>query len=232
MITYEDVLPWGRSYDEYVRMFALSQTDLDKKLLGCGDGPAAFNAQLNRSGRHMVSVDPVYQFSRKQIASRIGEVTRVILEQTGKNSHLFHWDRIRNLEELSRLRHAAMDKFLEDFEAGLAEGRYIAAELPRLPFADKSFDLALCSHFLFLYSDQLDLDFHVQSIGEMLRVATEVRIFPVVDVNARLSPYLTEILALFNKQGEARLVPVDYEFQIGANQMLQIRVKAHTRGSG
>ncbi len=223
-ITYENVMPWGRSYDEYVRMFALSETDLDRRLLGCGDGPAAFNAQLNRSGRHIVSVDPVYQFSRQQIAARIGEVTGVILEQTGQNSHLFRWDRIGNIEELSRLRHAAMDEFLEDFDAGLAEGRYIAAELPRLPLADNSFDLALCSHFLFMYSAQLGLDFHVESIKEMLRVATEVRIFPVLDVNASVSPYLADILTLFNKQGEARLVPVDYEFQIGANQMLQIRV--------
>ena len=117
-----------------------------------------------------------------------------------------------------------MGEFLEDFDAGLAEGRYIAAELPRLPLADKSFDLALCSHFLFLYSDQLDLDFHIGAISEMLRVAPEVRIFPVLDVNARVSPYLMDILTLFNKQGEARLVPVDYEFQIGANQMLQIVV--------
>ena len=47
LITYENVLPWGRSYDEYLRMFGLSEADLDKRFLGCGDGPAAFNAQLN-----------------------------------------------------------------------------------------------------------------------------------------------------------------------------------------
>ena len=40
-----DVVPWGRSYDEYVRMFALSEADLASKMLGCADGPASFNVE-------------------------------------------------------------------------------------------------------------------------------------------------------------------------------------------
>jgi ubiquinone/menaquinone biosynthesis C-methylase UbiE len=45
---------------------------------------------------------------------------------------------------------AAMQVFLDDHVLGRVEGRYVAAELPALPVADASFDLALCSHFLFL----------------------------------------------------------------------------------
>jgi hypothetical protein len=221
-IAYEEVLPWGRSYDEYLRMFHLDEGDLGKRLLGCGDGPAAFNACIRRRGGRIVSVDPLYHFDRKQILARIHEVTGTILEQTGKNAHLFRWDTIRDLSELARLRHAAMAEFLDDYETGLADARYVAAELPRVPFENKGFDLALCSHLLFLYSDQLDLDFHVESIREMLRMANEVRIFPVVDMNAKTSCHLSEILRLFNEAGEAHLEKVDYEFQIGANQMLRI----------
>ena len=47
--------------------------------------------------------------------------------------------------------------------AGRADGRYVEAELPTLPFADRSFDLALCSHLLFLYSVQLGEEFHRDS---------------------------------------------------------------------
>jgi len=73
---------------------------------------------------------------------------------------------------------AAMDEFLEDYGRGKAQGRYVDAELPTLPCADSSFDLALCSHFLFLYSSQLGETFHQQAIVELCRVAREVRIFP------------------------------------------------------
>ena len=57
-----------------------------------------------------------------------------------------------------------METFLGDYVAGAAEGRYIDAELPTLPFPDASFDLALSSHFLFLYSAQLGEEFHVMSL--------------------------------------------------------------------
>ena len=125
-----------------------------------------------------------------------------------------------SVEGLGKIRMKSMLQFLADFEQGLEEGRYIAAELPNLPFADNTFDLALCSHFLFLYSDHLDLDFHIQAITEMLRVASEVRIFPVLDLNAAQSVHLEPILKQFPN---SELVKVNYEFQKGGNQMLLIR---------
>ena len=36
----------------------------------------------------------------------------------------------------------AMTEFLADYEAGRLQGRYLDAELPHLPFAAESFDLA------------------------------------------------------------------------------------------
>ena len=125
-----------------------------------------------------------------------------------------------SVEGLGKIRMKSMLQFLSDFEQGLEEGRYIAAELPNLPFADNTFDLALCSHFLFLYSDHLDLDFHIQAITEMLRVASEVRIFPVLDLNAAPSVHLEPILKQFPN---SELVKVNYEFQKGGNQMLLIK---------
>ena len=68
----------------------------------------------------------------------------------------------------------AMELFLADYDRGKAEGRYVTAELPLLPFEDCSFDLAVCSHFLFWYSQQLGEAFHHTSIKELCRVAKEV----------------------------------------------------------
>lgn len=41
-----DVVPWGRTFEEYCAMFALTAADLRGRILGCGDGPAAFNEML------------------------------------------------------------------------------------------------------------------------------------------------------------------------------------------
>ena len=221
-ITYDQVLPWGRSFEEYERMFALNPRDLSRRIVGCGDGPAAFNARMHALGHRMTSVDPLYALERHRIAARIEEVTGVILEQTANNRHLFRWDRIRSVEELGQLRHESMLEFLEDYAEGCEEGRYVAAELPSLPFEDQSFDLALCSHFLFMYSEHLDLEFHVRAIREMLRLADEVRLFPIVGLNARRSPHLAGVMSQLEQYSRVRLVSVDYEFQIGANQMLQV----------
>ena len=49
------------------------------------------------------------------------------------------------------MRRKAMDRFLFDLDAGLRDSRYLAEELPELSFEENKFDLALSSHFLFLY---------------------------------------------------------------------------------
>lgn len=45
-----DLVPWARSFDEYVAMFVLSEADLGKRILGCGDDPASINAELTSRG--------------------------------------------------------------------------------------------------------------------------------------------------------------------------------------
>ncbi|ENO8571916.1 SAM-dependent methyltransferase, partial [Vibrio parahaemolyticus] len=45
----EDVVPWGRTLKEYELMFNILEEDKEKRILGCGDGPASFNAELTQS---------------------------------------------------------------------------------------------------------------------------------------------------------------------------------------
>ena len=169
MFTLDRVVPWGRSFDEYRHMFALSEIDLRSRILGCADGPAGFNAEASRRGVAVVSCDPLYGADASQIRQRIEATFDEVLEQTRRNADEFVWDTITSIDELASLRRAAMDTFLADYEGGKAEGRYVEAELPVLPFSDHSFDLAVCSHFLFLYSDQLE----TRSIGNRCMICVE-----------------------------------------------------------
>jgi hypothetical protein len=219
MIHYENIVPWGRAYIEYVNMFDLKPDFLSKKVLGCGDGPAAFNSVGNAFGGNITSIDPIFSLPKKEIEKRINETFGEVINQTRINAEKFNWDMYGSVEALGKIRMKSMLQFLNDYEQGLEEGRYITAELPNLPFADNTFDLALCSHFLFLYSDHLDLDFHIKAIAEMLRVASEVRIFPIVDLNANRSKHIDAVMEKFPN---SELVKVNYEFQKGGNHMLKI----------
>lgn len=226
MFTLEEVVPWGRSFDEYSRMFGLTDDDLAQRILGCGDGPASFNAEATRRGAAVISCDPIYRWETVHIRQRIAATYSQVLEQTRLNADEFVWESIRSVEELGRIRMAAMEAFLDDYGQGKAEGRYVEGELPTLPFADSSFDLALCSHLLFLYSVQLGEAFHRQSLRELCRLAREVRIFPMVALGGQPSPYIDGSVAELRGAGhDVSLERVPYEFQRGGNEMMRIRTR-------
>lgn len=220
----KNVVPWGRAFKEYQAIFSLTEIDLKKSILGCGDGPASFNTELSARGGKVVSVDPTYRFSSEQLQNRISEVYKEIMPQMYLNKDKYIWDSIPSVEELGNIRMAAMNKFVADYDAGKKEGRYIEAALPNLKFKDKQFDLALCSHFLFLYSDQVSLSEHIKALKELCRVANEVRVYPLVALNGEVSPHLDDVIAELNKSNySASMNNVNYQFQKGATQMLVVR---------
>jgi hypothetical protein len=219
----DNVVPWGRSFDEYVRMFELSEDELALSILSCGDGPASFNSEMYKRGKKVVSCDPIYQFSAKQLQMRIKASYETVMTETYKNKANFVWDIIKSPEELGRVRMTAMREFLTDYEKGKQEERYLAESLPVLPFGDKEFELVLCSHFLFLYTEQLSLDFHKKAVAEMCRVGGEVRIFPLIDLDLNKSSYVPAICSELREAGfTVEIQKVPYEFQRGGNEMLRI----------
>ncbi|MCC5631756.1 SAM-dependent methyltransferase [Nostoc sphaeroides CHAB 2801] len=189
-----EVVPWGRTLEEYKLMFALSDADLNMTILGCGDGPANFNAEMTELGHSVVSIDPVYQFSAEQIKQRVLETYELVIKQVKQNSNRYIWKNFRDADELGYARLAAMEKFLLDYETGKIAGRYLPLSLPNLELANNQFGLCVCSHLLFLYSEQLSLDFHIASIHELLRISPEVRIFPLLKLDGELSPYIESVI--------------------------------------
>ena len=228
----KDIVPWGRSFQEYLDMFTLSEDDLGKSILGCGDGPASFNAELTKRGGTVVSIDPIYAYGANDIRRRIDETFDEVIQQTRRNTEEFVWKHIRSVEELGIVRMEAMRNFLSDYAQGRTDGRYVAGSAPVLDFPDNSFSLALSSHFLFLYSDHLDLQFHIDTINELCRVGKEARVFPLLQLGAKRSPHVEPVMDHFRVKGyEVTLVTVPYEFQRGGNQMLKIRKVEHQGAS-
>ncbi|PMB41262.1 SAM-dependent methyltransferase [Fischerella thermalis CCMEE 5205] len=220
----EKVVPFGRSLDEYVQMFHLTKSDLRKRILGVGDGPASFNAEATKIGVQVTSIDPIYQFSGDEILKRFNEIVDNIIDQVKASPDDWIWSYHKSPENLRWNRVQAINKFISDYEQGKQEKRYQIGELPKLNFQDQEYDLALCSHFLFLYSDHHDYQFHFDAIKEMLRVSQEVRIFPLLTLMLQRSPYLDRITQELQELGyTVSIVRVKYELQKGGNEMLWIR---------
>jgi len=223
-VELKNIVPWGRSFEEYREIFSLTDNDLKKSILGCSDGPASFNAELTQRGGKIISVDPIYEFTAEELQSRIAEVYKEVMPQAEKNKEMYTWKNIPSVAALGKVRIAAMNKFIVNFEAGKSAGRYVQESLPKLSFKNNQFDLALCSHYLFLYSEHVSLNQHIQSIKELCRVASEVRIYPLISLNGMVSPHLNEvILALEQIDLKCTKENVKYEFQKGATQMLVVK---------
>lgn len=84
------------------------------------------------------------------------------------------------------------------------------------------------SHLLFLYSEHLDAAAHVGSAFELLRVAEEVRIFPLVTLGRRWSPHVETVRTALEAAGcTVEIVTTSYEFQRAedhaGNRMMRIR---------
>ena len=208
-------------------MFHLTDADLARFILGCGDGPASFNAEATARGYRVVSCDPIYGFTASEIERRARECYETVITQVKQNVDGFVWHEFRDPDHLGQCRLAAMRGFLADFERGRLEGRYLRAALPDLPFADRTFSLSVVSHLLFLYSDRLTLDFHIAALEELLRVADEVRVFPLLDLDRRWSKHVGPVHAHLEATGfDVKVSSADYEFQRAedhaGNRMLRV----------
>jgi hypothetical protein len=223
----EKVVPFGRSLDEYTKMFNLTNTDLKQQILGNGDGPASFNAEGTKLGYKLTSIDPIYQFVGLEILDRFNTVVDSIIDQVENTPDSWVWSYHKSPQALRESRIQTINRFIDDYELGQKQGRYLAESLPQLNLPNQAYDLALCSHLLFLYSDQLDYQFHLDSILEILRVSHELRIFPLLTLGLERSPYLEPIRQNLTERGYiAKIEKVDYEFQKGGDQMLVIQVQS------
>lgn len=221
----KNVVPWGRTLEEYIQIFKLTDSDLKSKIISFGDGPASFNSEMTKRGKTVVSLDPIYQFSEHELKQRIAETKETVIKQMKANQENFIWKNIKNVSELEQIRMHAMKNFLEDFELGKKQERYIYHELPNPTiYNNLEYDLGLSSHFLILYS-QLGIDFHIKAITEMLRICREIRIFPILNLNAEESEVLEDIITYFNDDFTVNIECSDYEFQKGGNKMLVIKRK-------
>ncbi|SDO60531.1 hypothetical protein SAMN05660199_02268 [Klenkia soli] len=216
------MLVTSRSFDEYRAFFGLTDDDLGRRVLDCCAGASGFTAVLAQCGGQVVAVDPAYAGGPDALARAARDGTSGGQAIITDHHDRFTWRWYGSPERRAEMRAAAQRAFSADVVG--RSGGYVAGALPALPFTDGAFDLALCSHLLFTWSDVLDQAWHEAALVELLRVAAEVRVFPlVVQGTGDDVPFLADLVAALRERGYAAdTVPVGYEFQRGADRMLVV----------
>lgn len=222
-LVLDKVVLLGRTLDEYRRYFALDLEALrGRKILDVASGVSSFGAEARRAGLQVTAFDAIYELPADEIERRcaadLDQVTDAI-----RDLKTYRWDFYQSPENLRKFREQAYRGFLADYRAQ-GKSCYVPGLLPTLPFCDGEFDLTLVSYLLFVYEDQLDYEFHKQSLLEIMRVTRgEARVYPVVTFEAKRSAYLDRLRSDRELQHLAfEEVRTDFEFLLNSNFYLRI----------
>jgi hypothetical protein len=214
---------WGHHVDEYREMFDLSQEDMNSRILEYGCGPSAVNAQQMEGGHQAVSCDPLFVLDKDTLYSKAIMIFAQMAEELHKEQNHFDFSPAGGLEELLTKRQKGMNQFFSDYQQGKAQGRYYGAADYHLPYPDFSFDFALSAHYLFADLEDQTLDVHLNIIRELARVAREVRIFPLIDLEGNSSEFLGPVLLQLQQNNYGVEVrEVDYHLHQSKNAMLRV----------
>jgi hypothetical protein len=218
----DDVVLIGRTFEEYRAIFQLQDGDLQtNRILDISAGISSFCAEATNSGYDVTAADPIYTLPVQAIAEKSEADLKIVLNQLPDVRHIYNWTFYRDPDHLMRFRTAARDRFLKDYARN--PNRYIAAALPDTGFSDGSFDLVLVSHFLFLYDDMFDYEFHKRSLLELVRIARrEIRIYPLANMRAAKSIFVERLMNDPDFSCRFKLERSNFEFIKNSNELLRV----------
>ncbi|AGK96919.1 hypothetical protein [Clostridium pasteurianum] len=222
----EDFVLIGRTFEEYYRMFHLESIDKNEKILDVASGVSSFCSEANAKGYNVTAADRVYRFNPEEIEEKCSKDLKETMEKLTSIKALYKWDFFKDIEQLKNHRERAYRGFIKDFKL-YRDDRYIISEFPSNNFKENQFDVSLISHFLFLYDEHMNYEFHKQIINEVIRITRkEIRIFPIANLKAQRSPFIEKFMGdkAFNNY-EINIVKVNYEFIKGGNEMLVVKIK-------
>nr|WP_295974949.1 methyltransferase domain-containing protein [uncultured Bacillus sp.] len=216
-----------RSYKEYEEMFMFDDCLFKKgRVLDAASGGSSFIAELTKKGYDAVAVDPLYRLSVEEMNAFGYQEIEIASQKLEKVKHIYEWVSYESLDMHNDIRRHSFQKFLESYKQDVKKEKYIAASLTSLPFENDTFSLVVCNHFLFLYQEQFDFNFHLKAIEEMIRVTKvggSIRIYPLVDFKSQIYTHLDELIDAINtSHASAKIKETPFRFLPSAHHFLQI----------
>lgn len=215
----------GRTYAEYEKIFRLEEFELkNESVLDAGGGVSSFCAEAACRGAKPVSGDRIYGLKPAELEKKSSQDLGNVMQSLKGCEERYNWDFYKNPEGLFEHRRRAAEIFAADYEKE-GTARYVTAEFPNSPFLDNEFTLTLVSHFLFLYDEHLDYDFHRNTIEELLRVTRgEIRIFPLMNLRWKPSEFVDRVINdIADSRIEMTVEKTSFEFIKGGDAMLRIK---------
>ncbi|WP_249716272.1 class I SAM-dependent methyltransferase [Paenibacillus sp. J31TS4] len=219
-----------RSPEEYAAMFALEEPfPAERDVLDVAAGASSYTAEARLHGVRAYAVDPQYaktpaemeEFGRREMETAAGKI--------GRLSRHMDWSFYGSPERQLEIRKRSLERFTADYRKRHEEGEtvYRCGGVPNLPFESESFDLVLCSHFLFLYDEQLPYELHAAAVRDMLRVLRsggEARIYPLVNLRYEPSAFVERLLGeLDGASISYRYEPSELPFMPGSDRLLVLQ---------
>jgi SAM-dependent methyltransferase len=216
-----------RSFREYEAMFSLEESALRLgPILDVAGGASSFTAEANARGLSCTAADPRYALTPDALYAQSSEEIEVSTAKLAKLQDRYDWSYYGSLEAHRANREASLSRFIEHYRGEGAHNTYAAASLPDMPFADESFGLVLCSHFLFLYEEQFPLRFHIDAVKELYRVVRpggEARIYPLHSFQFAKYPGLGELVEALEREGAiVEELPSKLPFIPGSGTLLRV----------
>ncbi|KTD78344.1 hypothetical protein [Legionella waltersii] len=214
---------WGHRAEDYLEMFDLSQAEIESGILEYGCGPSAVNSQLTKMKKQIVSCDPLFVLDKDTLSSKAKMIFANMADEIKQHQDQFDFSSSGGFEKLLDKRQRGMQDFFADFSNGKKEGRYLGINDYHLPFADFTFEFALSPHYFFADLDEQTVDFHLIVIRELARIAKEVRLFPLVDREGKMSDFLGPVLlGLQQENYGVEVREVSFHLHKSGNAMLRV----------
>jgi len=218
-----------RSFEEYVRMFDLEESVIATgPILDLAAGASSFTAEARRRGYQAQAVDPRYASSPEQLLENAAQEIEISTNKLEAMKDQYNWSYYGSLERHRAGRERSLHLFNDDYTRDRQSGStiYIAGSLPHLPLPDNQYSLVLCSHFLFLYEEQFDVDFHLRAIAELLRVCMpggNIRLYPLFTLRYERYDALDRIEAMLLERGaEFEYKTSHLPFMPGSHQVFSV----------
>ncbi|MEV7773119.1 class I SAM-dependent methyltransferase [Kitasatospora sp. NPDC086791] len=189
-----DVLVTSRPLDEYCALFDLTRAQLAAlpgPLLDCPGGAAGLAAEARDLGCRVIAADPAYALPLPVVADRALAARAAMADAMAARPFLYPSTLPHRPERYLRSWDRARRLFAADSAAH--PQRYVAAALPRLPFADGTFALTLSGYLLFAYPELFGPEHQLAALAELVRVTSpdgEVRVQPLHDGRGRRCGHL------------------------------------------
>ncbi|HEY9206804.1 MAG TPA: hypothetical protein VIO58_12890 [Candidatus Methanoperedens sp.] len=222
-LNLKNVVLTGRTFEEYYNMFELDNLLESEHILDVASGVSSFCAEASAKGYNVTASDRIYTFRPLEIERKCRRDLETVIKQLPDLVDLYLWTFFKDVAALKNHREKAYKLFIEDFKT-YGTKRYIPAEYPSTDFKENQFTVSLVSHFLFLYEDLMNYDFHRKVIQELIRITSkEIRIFPIVNLRGKKSKYADCLMRDkdFNHL-QISIRKVGYEFMKNGNEMILI----------